>query len=137
MKLFLNSLKLTIPGVATLARGGGVDDAFTATMVSRMVNDSKNDRFNLDRKIKETRWIEGTVFNSDMSGFTRLTKKHGILHFLAMIVKMRSMVGPIISGSNGRILHYDADNVIAFFPTPQDGATAAFSIQSMLREYNT
>ena len=63
--------------------------------------------------------IQGTVFNSDMSGFTRITKKFGILHFLAMILKMRSIVRPIIASCGGKFLHYDGDNVIAVFPNPQ------------------
>ena len=43
-----------------------------------------------ERRLKDFT-ISGTWYNSDMSGFTRLTKKHGILHFLGMIMKMRSI----------------------------------------------
>lgn len=35
------------------------------------------------------------VLISDMSGFTRLTKQYGIVHFASLIVVMRAIVRPI------------------------------------------
>jgi class 3 adenylate cyclase len=90
----------------------------------------------IDARIAADLTIPGTFFNSDMSGFTRLTKKYGILHFLGMIMKMRSIVRPFVDGAGGKIIRYDGDNVIALFPTPQAGATAALRIQEVLREFN-
>ena len=78
----------------------------------------------------------GTFYNSDMSGFTRLTKKHGILHFLGMIMKMRSIVRPIIKDAGGKIVHFDGDNVIARFPDATVGSKCALQVQQTLRKYN-
>ena len=36
------------------------------------------------------------VLVSDMAGFTRLTRKYGILHFASLILFMRSVVRPIL-----------------------------------------
>eukprot|EP00940_MAST-03C_sp_MAST-3C-sp2_P000665 g665.t1 len=89
-----------------------------------------------DQSWRKAACTTGTLFNSDMSGFTRLTKKHGILHFLGMILKMRSIVRPIIRKARGQILHFDGDNVIAFFDSSTSACEAALRVQSAVREYN-
>eukprot|EP00939_MAST-03C_sp_MAST-3C-sp1_P000943 g943.t1 len=91
---------------------------------------------NTDKMFKEKATVEGVMFNSDMSGFTRLTKKHGILYFLEMILKMRSIVVPIITKANGKILTYEGDNVVAFFNDAASGCDAAHRVHEALRVYN-
>merc|ERR1719265_2685103 len=36
------------------------------------------------------------IIVSDMSGFTRLTREHGIVHFTSIIVRMRQICLPIL-----------------------------------------
>lgn len=105
-------------------------------MVARQAAPDKVARARLDKAIEGQLTKKGTMYNSDMSGFTRISKKHGILHFLTMIFKMRSIAVPIIQACGGEVLHYDGDNVIALFPTEQQGVDAAFKVQHANREYN-
>lgn len=37
-----------------------------------------------------------------MSGFTRLTRKRGILHFAALLVAMRAVVRPVLRANGER-----------------------------------
>lgn len=83
-----------------------------------------------------TTLFQAVMFNSDMSGFTRITEKHGILHFLSMIIEMRRVVEPIIESNGGHVLHYDGDNVIARFPSPQSAVRGALEVQMALRKLN-
>ena len=53
----------------------------------------------------------------DMSGFSRLTVKHGIIHFLAMIQRLEAIATPLIAKHHGQVLKQEADNVFALFPS--------------------
>jgi len=138
---FLSDVDVVIPSFSDFAPSG--QSKFGKAMVERICQSDDNvttDDLSLikqiDDQVTADLTVRGTFFNSDMSGFTRLTKKFGILHFLGMIMKMRSIVKPLIEAVGGSVLHYDGDNVIARFDTAQAGATAAMRIQQALREYN-
>lgn len=61
----------------------------------------------------------------DMSGFSRTTIRHGIIHFLAMIHRMRTIVKPVVSEYHGTVVKEDADNIFAVFPTAKNALEAA------------
>ena len=52
-------------------------------------------------KIKQQLWLRfGThkaVFVMDMSGFSRLTQKYGIVHYLSMVRRMQLVTEPIMT----------------------------------------
>jgi adenylate cyclase len=58
----------------------------------------------IDREIRTRFQERHAVMVLDMCGFSRLTLQHGIVHFLAMIRRMHSMVRPIIGGAKGRVV---------------------------------
>ncbi|NEQ95135.1 MAG: adenylate/guanylate cyclase domain-containing protein [Cyanothece sp. SIO2G6] len=68
----------------------------------------------------------------DMSGFSRLTIEHGIVHFLAMIQRLVDIVAPIIVARHGTLFKQEADNVFAVFPTVDLAVTAAFKMLNAL-----
>ena len=57
-----------------------------------------------------------------MVGFSRLSQKHGIIHYLAMIARMDLAARPAVEGNGGRVVKQEADNLFAVFETPVDGA---------------
>lgn len=138
---FLTKLDVHLPDIAAFSPP--VQNEFAKAMIRRLLISGSQGRdevetvAQMDKDVGEKMTTHGTFFNSDMSGFTRLTKKFGILHFLGMIMKMRSIVRPLVQDAGGKILRYDGDNVIALFPTPQAGANAALRIQQILRQYNS
>ena len=79
---------------------------------------------------------ECTMMQTDMSGFTRLTRQYGIMHFLALIMHCRRIYDESIGEFGGRVIKYDGDNVITFFPTPEMGVLAASRILYRTNEYN-
>ncbi|MCK6585542.1 MAG: hypothetical protein L6Q49_20770, partial [Anaerolineales bacterium] len=72
---------------------------------------------------------ENTAFVLDMSGFSLLTRKYGIIHYLSMIRRMQLTVEPIIANYGGRIIKFEADNCFAVFPDPASAARTAITIQ--------
>jgi class 3 adenylate cyclase len=74
----------------------------------------------------------------DMSGFSRLTHRYGITHFLAMIERMQQLVLPVVSTPRhaGRLLKLVADNVYAVFPDAPLAVDAAREVQRKLAAAN-
>jgi len=64
----------------------------------------------------------------DLSGFTRLTKKHGILHFLRVHRRAVGISLPRVATHGGRCIKLEADNVLATFARVTDAVAAARGI---------
>lgn len=73
----------------------------------------------------------------DMSGFSRLTEKHGIIHYLAMIEQMEGTARPAIKGNHGQVIKQEADNLFAIFGNPVDALEAALDIFRAFEAINT
>lgn len=130
------SSDVAVPDISSLLIDtAAVAMGFDQLMLRRVVSTTGADHAVIDRAV-DALYTDHTVFNSDMSGFTRLTKKHGIRHFLRMIMQMRALVLPIFASHGGRVLHFDGDNVIGVFPCPQAGVDAAIAIQRTLVAHN-
>jgi adenylate cyclase len=72
----------------------------------------------------------------DMCGFSRLTMRYGITHFLAMIRRLVTIVRPVIAGAGGQIIKTEADNVYATFDDVPQALAAARAIQGSLAAAN-
>jgi adenylate cyclase len=73
----------------------------------------------------------------DMCGFSRLTMRYGITHFLAMIRRLNLIVRPIIADAGGRLVKTEADNVFATFDDVPAALAAARAIHRNLDAANT
>ena len=94
-----------------------------------------------ERKIlEETIWREygreNTVLVLDMSGFSLLTRKYGIVHYLSMVRRMQLTAEPIVTGHDGRVIKFEADNCFAVFPSPLSAVRAAISLQHAYNSAN-
>lgn len=76
------------------------------------------------------------VWVLDMSGFSRLTQKYGITHYLAMIRRMQRIVEPVVSQLGGTIAKREADNLFAIFPDVDDAILCAERVQAVIAEGN-
>lgn len=90
----------------------------------------------IDREIQERFARVHAVLVLDMCGFSRLTMRHGITHFLAMIHRLHAIVGPVIAGCEGRMVKTEADNVFAVFGDVPPAVSAARQIHEKLRAAN-
>lgn len=84
-------------------------------------------------QIEETLWddygAEYAVFVLDMSGFSLLTRKYGIVHYLSMVRRMQLTTEPIVKSYGGFMIKYEADNCFAVFPEPLSAVNAAIAMQ--------
>lgn len=90
----------------------------------------------IDGEIHGTFSRTHAVLVLDMCGFSRLTARYGITHFLAMIHRLHGIVLPIIAAHAGRVVKTEADNVFAVFADVEPAVAAAIDIQHRLREAN-
>ena len=84
-------------------------------------------------KIEDSLWeefgAEYAVFVLDMSGFSLLTRKYGIVHYLSMVRRMQITTEPIVKSYGGFMIKYEADNCFAVFPNPLSAVHAAIAMQ--------
>ncbi len=85
------------------------------------------------KKIESELWnlygTEQVVFVLDMSGFSLLTRKYGIIHYLSMVRRMQLTVAPIIEAYEGKVIKFEADNCYAAFPDTLPAINAAISMR--------
>lgn len=90
----------------------------------------------IDREIWETFGETRAVWVLDMCGFSRLTQRYGITHFLAMIQRLHGVVRPVVAAHGGHVVKTEADNVFATFPDVEGAVFAARSVQDRLAAAN-
>lgn len=73
--------------------------------------------------------MEQVIFVLDMSGFSLLTRKHGIIHYLSMVRRMQMTAEPIIESFDGSVIKFEADNCFAVFPDTLPAVNAAIALQ--------
>lgn len=82
----------------------------------------------IDRQIHAIFDQDCAILVLDLSGFSRLTIRYGIVHFLAMIHRMTTIASPVIEQYRGRVVKQEADNLFAIFACVDDAVTAAVKI---------
>jgi adenylate cyclase len=92
-------------------------------------SDELNKRKTLEQKLWDTYGAEYAVFVLDMSGFSLLTRKYGIVHYLSMVRRMQLTTEPIVKSYGGMMIKYEADNCFAVFPDPLSAVNAAVAMQ--------
>lgn len=90
----------------------------------------------IDAKIKSLFDKKVSMLILDMSGFSRLVQRYGIIHYLAMIRRMRRVVAPVIAKNKGLVVKFEADNAFAVFPKPDNALSAAIEINHDLEVAN-
>ncbi len=97
---------------------------------------SDAERRDFDERVWATRGVDAAILVTDLSGFTRLTRRHGILHFLAVFRRCQNICLPQIDRHRGTTLKQDADDLIALFPGPVEAVSAALGMIKAAYELN-
>lgn len=94
----------------------------------------------LQDEIEKTLWSEfgttGAVLVMDMSGFSRLTQKYGIVHYLSMVKRMQLTSQPIIEQLGGQVVKFEADNCFAMFTDVLSAVRAAIRMDTAFEAIN-
>lgn len=99
-------------------------------------NDHPEQLAQIDAQIRAQFERSQAVLVLDMCGFSRLTTKHGIIHYLSLIRRMQRVVLPRIEAQRGRVMKTEADNVFGVFDDVPEALAAARSVLAELVEQN-
>jgi adenylate cyclase len=98
-----------------------------------LLNFSQAEDLGVRQRVEKELWeeygMERAVFVLDMSGFSMLTRKYGIVHYLSMVKRMQLTTEPIVKSYGGSMIKYEADNCFAVFPDPLSAVNTALAIQ--------
>ncbi len=100
-------------------------------------NEYPERKVSIDAKIRETFGETHAIMVMDMSGFSRLTIKFGIIHFLAMIHRMNQIAMPTVEEHGGTVIKFEADNAFAIFSDVEQAVDACIDIIKRLEAANT
>jgi adenylate cyclase len=107
--------------------------AFLA-LVDRLNAAGAEERARAEAEIWERFGVERAVLALDMSHFSLSVRRSGILPYLALIRRMHAVTRPIVERHGGAVVKYDADNMLATFPTVGEAASAALAINRAIVE---
>ncbi len=113
-----------------------INDQFQELLLNYSQETNPVARKKLEDMIWQKYGTENTVLALDMFGFSLLTRKYGIIHYLSMIRRMQLTVEPIINGHGGRVIKFEADNCFALLPNSLAAVRAAITIQHALAASN-
>jgi len=91
----------------------------------------------IDAEVRRAFEQKVAILILDMCGFSRLTAKYGIMHFLGMIHQMDEAARPAITGNGGKVIKQEADNLFATFDHPAQALEAALDIFRAFNAMNT
>ena len=109
---------------------------FHKLLLSFSQADKIEERQNIESSLWDEFGAEYAVFVLDMSGFSLLTRKYGIVHYLSMVRRMQMTTEPIVKSYGGFMIKYEADNCFAVFPEPLSAVHAAVAMQHAFRAEN-
>ena len=98
--------------------------------------DDAHERGRIEKVLWSEFGAEYAVFMLDMSGFSLLTRKHGVVHYLSMVRRMQLTTEPVIKSYGGIMIKYEADNCLAIFPDPLSAVNAGIAMQHAFRASN-
>lgn len=111
------------------------DRAYLRQLLS-LRNQSEGRVAEIDAAIEQTFVRTVSMLALDMCGFSRITARHGIIHFLAMVHQMEQAARPAIAGNGGQVIKQEADNLFAVFSHPEQALEAALDIGRALNAMN-
>jgi adenylate cyclase len=90
------------------------------------------------RDLNEDLWkrfgVDRAVLALDCSGFTRVSKTHGIIHFLSLFLRMSDVVVPLMKRQNCRKVRTHADNLFAEFSDVDTAVNAALLAHQAIKD---
>lgn len=98
--------------------------------------DDPDTRRAFDDEVWAARGMQAAILVTDLAGFTKSTKRHGILHFLQVFRRCDRACQPIIEAHDGWLMKHEADDLIVMFKDAVSAVRAAMAMQLLSVEDN-
>ncbi len=103
-------------------------DEVLTELLLRWQDAERDARSAIEDEVRDVFQETCAIFVLDMSGFSETVIKYDILHFLARIHQMRSVVVPLVEKHGGAVVKYIGDDVVALFPAVPQAIEASAEI---------
>ena len=113
----------------------GDDEGVLWELVARRL-EAGADREALERDIWARFGCELAIMCTDLAGFSRHAARHGIVHFLGVILEHRRLLAPVVERYGGRLLGGEADSLLVTFAEPAAAVACAVAMQRACQDYN-
>ena len=92
-----------------------MDKHFQDLLLEYAFAQTQEEKDDIQRTLWEHFGERRAVFVMDMSGFSLLSQRHGVVHYLSMVRRMQLTAQPIIERHGGEVVKFEADNCFASF----------------------
>lgn len=99
-------------------------------LIDEYIGAGKSEKPAIAARIEAAFSVDATVFVLDLSGFSRLTAKHGVIFYLAMVRRMQRLCRQVIDDHNGMIVKFEADNLFALFDDVDSALAFAWELRA-------
>ena len=113
-----------------------MDKRFEELLLQYAHDDNSANRQQIESALWKDFGVVKTVLVMDLSGFSLLTQKYGVVHYLSMVRRMQIIAQPIIEEAGGEVVKFEADNCFAMFDTPHAAVQAAIALNQSFAEIN-
>ncbi|KNC47727.1 uncharacterized protein AMSG_03955 [Thecamonas trahens ATCC 50062] len=77
-----------------------------------------------------------SVVVTHMAGFSRITRKHGIVHYASLVMRMRVLMGELMAAHGALCVEAEADKLYILFAEPASAVAAALQVKPVVDAYN-
>jgi adenylate cyclase len=113
-----------------------MDQRFEDLLLEYAQADHPDERERIEAALWKEFGRKKAVLVMDMSGFSRLTQKYGIVHYLSMVRRMQITTLPIIEKHGGQVVKYEADNCFAMFDEVLSAVEASIALNTAFDAMN-
>lgn len=114
-----------------------MDKEFEELLIEYINSSEPHERGQIDQTLWKRFGHKKVVMVMDMSGFSLLTQKYGIVHYLSMVKRMQITTLPIIEEHGGEVVKFEADNCFAMFDEVQSSIRAAMALNAAFSAMNS
>lgn len=113
-----------------------MDKHFEELLLQYAHDDNASHRQQIETQLWKDFGVVKSVLVMDLSGFSLLTQKYGVVHYLSMVRRMQIIAKPIIEDHGGDVVKFEADNCFAMFAEPFAAVRAAVALNHAFEEIN-
>ncbi len=113
-----------------------MDEQFEAQLLKYAQESDPQERLKIEDGLWKDFGAVKAVLIMDLSGFSLLTQKYGIVHYLSIVRRMQLTSQPIIEQSGGTVVKFEADNCFAMFDEPLRAVQAAIALNTAFNGIN-
>lgn len=113
-----------------------MDKRFEELLLQFVEGPDKTNRQRIEAQLWSEFGATKAVLIMDVSRFSMLTQRYGIVYNLSVVRRMQLMSKPIIEQAGGEVVKFEADNCFAMFNDCLSAVRAAIAINQAFEEEN-